>query len=373
MGQCWSDSPLIEPEGEEVKQRGMKLTNAETEIDPQSVHFPSETQEFRKVEHGSLFVEKLLGKEESEEEKNKRKRTHEKTKDSLERLKKDFNPLEKLEESEKDLISKLPKVATIYEYETQKPSSSSPIRVRYLGQFMKGERHGVGTASLEDGSIYYGLWKKGRTCGLGILLLPAELCEQEICDSQMCPLQGCGKQEYYQGETKDDMAWGNGKYIHKDGSTYEGEWKQDLQEGKGKETWPNWASYEGEYKRGMKDGRGKMVWVDGSSYEGDFVKSVMEGKGKYIWADGRVYDGEWKEGKMQGRGMMMWPDGRVYEGEFVDDKKQGKGMFTWPDKSRFEGFWKEGRQDGEGFFTDKNGKKQAGKWKNGNVVWDKTK
>lgn len=36
------------------------------------------------------------------------------------------------------------------------------------------------------------------------------------------------------------------------------------------EIWADKAKYEGEYRNGMKEGKGKFIWADGSQYEGEF-------------------------------------------------------------------------------------------------------
>ena len=42
----------------------------------------------------------------------------------------------------------------------------------------------------------------------------------------------------------------------------------------------NGGIYEGEWKNGMRDGKGKYVWPDRSYYEGDWVEDKACGKGK---------------------------------------------------------------------------------------------
>jgi hypothetical protein len=55
-------------------------------------------------------------------------------------------------------------------------------------------------------------------------------------------------------------------------------------------------NYEGDTKNGMKHGRGKYKYPDGSFYEGEFENNKKHGKGYYKAANGDIYEGEFKDG-----------------------------------------------------------------------------
>lgn len=75
--------------------------------------------------------------------------------------------------------------------------------------------------------------------------------QNEDCKVLMDSLKGT-----YTGDCKSGKANGNGhaKGIH----SYEGEFKNGLPEGKGKYTWSNGDYYFGGWKKGLKEGKGQM-------------------------------------------------------------------------------------------------------------------
>lgn len=57
------------------------------------------------------------------------------------------------------------------------------------------------------------------------------------------------------------------------------------------------SRYEGDFKENLRHGFGRYVLPDGSSYEGAFREGFPCGRGVFNWADGSFYDGEWRGGK----------------------------------------------------------------------------
>lgn len=130
----------------------------------------------------------------------------------------------------------------------------------YEGQYLHGERHGVGVVIWQDGSIYKGEFKNDKCHGKGILV----------------HTEG----DAYQGEWNEDKAHGFGYYIDSKGTSYEGDWKMDAQHGYGIETWANGRTYKGNFFASEKHGFGSFEWEDGSKYKGNFKHNKLHGKGK---------------------------------------------------------------------------------------------
>jgi hypothetical protein len=62
------------------------------------------------------------------------------------------------------------------------------------------------------------------------------------------------------------------------------------------EVYTNGNRYEGEKKDTLRHGKGKYMYNDGSYYFGDWIKGKMEGQGELIGSDGSlIYEGQWKD------------------------------------------------------------------------------
>jgi hypothetical protein len=80
-------------------------------------------------------------------------------------------------------------------------------------------------------------------------------------------------------------------------------------------------SYEGQYKEGIMHGKGKYKLMNGNIYEGDMVNGRMHGKGVYKTRNS-IYDGEFKEGKFDGIGIFTLNNhgnNIIYRGIFKDN------------------------------------------------------
>jgi len=62
--------------------------------------------------------------------------------------------------------------------------------------------------------------------------------------------------------------------------------------------------YEGEYKEDLKHGSGKFVWADGRTYDGEWRTGKRHGKGIYVNAKQERKVGYWAEDKFD-----RWEDG----------------------------------------------------------------
>jgi len=103
--------------------------------------------------------------------------------------------------------------------------------------------------------------------------------------------------------------------------------------------------FEGNYKNGLIDGFGKYTWVSGSVYEGNYKNDAQNGFGKYTWVSGNVYEGNYKNNAQNGYGKMTWSNGDIYEGNYKNGLKDGFGKYTWVAGHIYEGNWKDDKRD----------------------------
>lgn len=103
---------------------------------------------------------------------------------------------------------------------------------------------------------------------------------------------------HYIGETKNEMASGNGVGIWLNGSVYRGQWKDNKPHGEGQFQWPDGAEYVGDFKMGERTGKGTFTYTTGEKYEGEFKNGLRSGSGILYDIDGNVsFDGKWKKDK----------------------------------------------------------------------------
>ena len=222
---------------------------------------------------------------------------------------------------------------TIYQGEWCKASftpsgfgiSKRPDNSIYMGNFVSGERAGLGWLHFEDGSLYEG------------------------------------------GFSSDSMA-GKGSLRFPEGRVISGVFKQGYLEGEGKEVWDSGACYEGTFVRSKKQGRGRLIVPNHSNYEGGFYKDRFHGFGRLLMKNQTSYEGEWKNGMMHGAGIFIWPSGKVYKGEYVNDLKHGKGRMKYPNESVYNGEWANGVENGKAVFTFFDKKRRQ--FKSYNSFWE---
>ncbi len=140
---------------------------------------------------------------------------------------------------------------------------------------------------------------------------------------------------------------GKGIMMYSDGRIYEGYWKNDLPWGNGRWILPSGNVYEGQVHKGKFHGYGRYTWKDGEFYVGEMSNGHRDGYGMYIGKD-YAYIGQWSEDKFAGYGVKSWADGEVYVGEFRADVNEGCGMYVWADGSKYVGQWHCGEETGDG-------------------------
>lgn len=228
----------------------------------------------------------------------------------------------------------------------------------YQGQYLNGQRCGLGQLIQEDGSMYTGNWEYDKMQGQGIYIF--------------------SNGSILMGYFLNNKLTGKGKIIDTKTSTYyEGEILQNRRQGQGKMEYKDGSVYFGEFKDNLKNGHGKFQFKDKSIYRGSFIKDKIEGYGKLdhnilgelVYEDGRYYKGQYKDSIKHGKGSQLLKEGVYYEGDFNYGKKEGKGVLIWADGNSYEGEFFKDFQDGNGVFYDKKkNKKKRGIWNLGKRV-----
>lgn len=114
---------------------------------------------------------------------------------------------------------------------------------------------GTGKYIYVNGFVYQGNFVNGERSGLGLLTDP--------------------EGNKYDGMWADDEFHGQGSYFWADGSKYTGEWKNGIQDGYGIFFYPNGDKYTGYFKNNLFHGKGKYTWADGSMQEGVYVDGAL--------------------------------------------------------------------------------------------------
>ncbi|CAJ1346014.1 unnamed protein product [Effrenium voratum] len=194
----------------------------------------------------------------------------------------------------------------------------------YDGDWLHGNRHGVGKQIWPDGTEYFGQWLSGKANGLGHI-------KHSDGDS-------------YDGEWVNGRAHGVGVYRFQDGAArYEGQFRCDHRDGLGVETWVDDGScYAGGFRQGQKSGYGSNTWPDGTVYHGSWRENCPSGHGEYSLNGGSTFRGQWENSMPHGIGRYEWPGGKSYCGRYKFDKKEGFGILTEASGEVRQGFWVNG-------------------------------
>ena len=153
-----------------------------------------------------------------------------------------------------------------------------------------------------------------------------------------------GREAYYSydGEWKNGMMDGEGKYLYEDKKTYVGMFKCNKPDGIGTAEYPIGSKYKGDWKKGKFHGKGVLEAEGGIRYEGDWKYGKRWGKGKVVLRSGLEYEGEWFDGKPHGRGIMKSVyTGYQYDGNFHMGSIEGSGVVTTPppESKRIVRYW----------------------------------
>lgn len=99
--------------------------------------------------------------------------------------------------------------------------------------------------------------------------------------------------------------------VYHDGAVYKGQLKvgTDIRHGFGIQVWPDGAKYEGNWRENVASGRGKFYHIDGDVYDGKQSCTLLIN-----------YLGNWDNDKANGYGVYLHSNGSKYEGDWKDDK-----------------------------------------------------
>lgn len=215
---------------------------------------------------------------------------------------------------------------------------------------------------IKDGDIYYGQIINGHIKnGNGKMIKKLENDDKKYINGiwendELIYGRIIDKNGEYEGEIKDYLFNGTGKYIERDTNDYyDGNWENGEFIGEGEIKYGDGCIYKGKIIKNKKEGEGKMKWVNGCNYEGNFKNDIMDGKGIIIGNNGNKYEGEFKNGLYNGEGKFTWVEEKEeYKGSYTYGKKYGYGEYKFKNGNLYKGNWFDDKAHGEGFFETKN-------------------
>ncbi|PNW71801.1 hypothetical protein CHLRE_16g688650v5 [Chlamydomonas reinhardtii] len=176
----------------------------------------------------------------------------------------------------------------------------------YIGDIVSGKRHGFGTYQYPNSFFKYeGQWVNGEKHGLGKLSMR----------------DGA----YYEGEFVHGEIVGQGTRRFANGDTYIGTFNMGVMHGFGVMRLGNGDTYQGPFVQNTFHGVGVYTCANGDVYEGDFAKHQRTGQGRLTYADGSLYEGGWVGGRKCGQGEATFADGSWYKGSWANDAFHGPG------------------------------------------------
>lgn len=92
------------------------------------------------------------------------------------------------------------------------------------------------------------------------------------------------------------------------------------------------STYEGEYKNGIRAGKGRFIHKDGTTRYGTFVDGQLMGYGTMESDNGDSYEGNFINYRCHGNGKVRWGNGSTFEGFMVSDRPY-TGKYTHYDGS----------------------------------------
>ncbi|MEN0005540.1 MAG: caspase family protein [Bacteroidota bacterium] len=247
----------------------------------------------------------------------------------------------------------------------------------YIGDFKKGEIHGVGVCHFSNGSRYNGEWQHRYPHGKGTKFF----------------LDGTQRTGYWKkGMAVDE----SGRPIN---TTAPGAVSNSLEiqsgclvgnckNGEGILAYPDGSRYEGFFAKGLPSISGTFHYPQGDKYVGAFKNGVPHGVGRLYAKGGNVTSGRWLDGEyidqqeqvnwenlgcirgncQNGTGTYMFEDGAKYIGQFYEGLPNGKGTVFYPNSERYEGSFQRGAFEGFGVLFQNNGTQVSGLWKAGNYI-----
>jgi len=260
----------------------------------------------------------------------------------------------------------------------------------YIGEFNKNfHRNGFGRMDFVKGGFYEGFWKNNAKNGIGKIPWKNDLIEEGLFeDDKLLKIFKLSFDDgtRFEGEYSIADSKGEGKLITKEGvyngtvvgdfiregfgimnfangNAYEGEWKDDIFHGQGKfqHVQDNYV-YTGNIERGQKHGLGSIKFDDGTQYTGHWYKDKYADKGMLIQGDIK-YDGFFKNNLYEGNGTLFFKGQEIYTGYFVGGVYDGMGVLKLQNGDKLSGTFREGFIDQKGKYVFKNGDIYTGEFK----------
>lgn len=216
-------------------------------------------------------------------------------------------------------------------------------------------------------------------------------------------------QTIYDGEFRDGLPHGKGKFVYGNDNRYQGDVRNGLPNGTGlfifrtsppTETteaipdepylerleWeqPEYANrYYGSVVNGLPSGRGSMVYGKCRNYNGDlrcsrydglFRNGVPHGRGTYthdvcVRRNGQVqcirFSGNFWAGQPNGNGTLSFPNGTTCQGQFNDFTLSGDGSCSYGNGDRYTGELRRGVPHGIGRMRYADGRVYSGEFQIG--------
>lgn len=246
----------------------------------------------------------------------------------------------------------------------------------YVGEFQKGEIHGVGVCRYQDGSRYQGEWAHRLPHGKGTRYLPngqkrTGNWKRGLAIGPDGRFESLSSQEKYIANTvrlqtgclRGNCVQGTGTYAYPDGSRYEGAFRAGKPDGYGVFYYPNGDRYNGQMLRGLRQGQGRLYHENGTITAGPWESGepaqrmltairnrtsgciegdCQNGYGIYIFKDGAKYTGTFHNGRPHGKGVVQYSNGEKYEGEMQAGAFGGLGTLYMADGNIVNGYWQKG-------------------------------
>ena len=190
----------------------------------------------------------------------------------------------------------------------QRASDLNFVRLVYNGLIVSGDCDSLkGKMTWNDGQASYeGEWENNLPHGKGYF--KDQYDNWYKGDFKYGYFWGKGQMKvaghyFYDGDFVMSRRHGNGvcTFIKPKGETYEGQWKQDVMNGLGKYIISSKHYYYGNMANDKFNGRGKLVTPDGWM-EGNFKDGFPDGFIKqFVKLENQMTEGQWIEGKREGK------------------------------------------------------------------------
>ena len=160
----------------------------------------------------------------------------------------------------------------------------------YEGEMVDSRRHGRGICLYSNDMVYQGEWKRNKEHGQGQLWTADRKRMIYQGEFERGRMQGVGSYYHAQAENSHILNSGNNVTVPSTTNTATANTNATTTDTLG-------SRYEGDFKENMRNGFGKYILPNNSVYTGMWREGMMNGRGVFIWPDHSSYEGEWKDGK----------------------------------------------------------------------------